>query len=92
MPEKLDLTIPDGAVPGTTNYRVARLGLDFENGSISVDVVGDNLAHKSFQFDNVMPVVAAINTANLTTKSLQRRLLEKLIADGKLTGTISGVP
>jgi len=38
-------------------------------------------------------LLAALNTANLSTKSLQKRVLERLIADGKLPpGAVSGTP
>jgi hypothetical protein len=37
--------------------------------------------------------LSVLNTANLTTKSLEKRLLEVLVNDGKLPpGTVSGTP
>ncbi len=36
--------------------------------------------------------MVALNTANLSIKSPQRRILERLVADGKLTGSIAGTP
>ena len=92
MPEQIDLTQPDGAEPGTPMYRVSALVINVDTGSLVIDVVGANGKHRSFVYTNVGPTIAALNTANLSVKSLQRRILEKLIADGKLSGAISGTP
>lgn len=37
-------------------------------------------------------LMLALNKANLSTKSLHRRILERLVADGHIAGTISGTP
>ncbi len=37
-------------------------------------------------------LMRVLNKANLFTKSLHKRIMEKAVADGKLTGTISGPP
>ena len=37
-------------------------------------------------------MIKQLNTANLTTKSMQKRILEKLSADGFLPGTVQGTP
>jgi hypothetical protein len=36
--------------------------------------------------------IKAINTGNFTTKSMNKRILEKLSADGVLPGTVQGTP
>lgn len=37
-------------------------------------------------------LIVALNTANLSTRSLKRRILERLIQDGHIAGTASGGP
>ena len=37
-------------------------------------------------------MIKQLNTANLTTKSMHKRILEKLSADGVLPGTVTGTP
>lgn len=92
MAEQCDLTIPEGAVAGTTLYRPVALLLDWENARITVSLVGEGGHRKKVVYDGVLTLLKALNTANLSTKSLHKRLLEKLVADGYLVGTISGTP
>ena len=37
-------------------------------------------------------MIKTLNTANLSTKSMHKRILEKLSNDGKLVGTVTGAP
>jgi len=37
-------------------------------------------------------LMVALNKANLTIKSLQKRILEQLTTDGLLLGTVNGTP
>lgn len=37
-------------------------------------------------------MIIALNKANLSVKSLQRRIFEALIADGHLSGSVTGTP
>jgi hypothetical protein len=55
---------------------------------------GDNNEYTSIGYEGTEAtnLMVALNKANLSTKSLHRRIMEKAIADGKLSGTISGVP
>lgn len=78
----------------TADYRVRRLVLDVEAPAIIIQVRGTNGEAKEFSYQGAtaQALLQALNTANLTTKSLQRRILEKLIADGKLVGTVTGTP
>ena len=91
--EQLDLTTPI-TTPSITLYRVNRLALDWPNGVINIALVDENGKETTFEYTNAEAtmLMAALNTANLSIKSLHRRILEKLIADGKLDGTISGTP
>src|SRR5687767_11917853 len=37
-------------------------------------------------------LMVALNKANLSTKSLHKRVLERLVTDGHIAGTIGGTP
>jgi len=87
----------------TTKYHVVRLTLDLDAvasppappGAIRI-TLRDNLGGKSeYGYDGLTAqnFIRLLNTANLTTKSMHKRILEKLEADGKLPpGTIVGAP
>ena len=100
--EELHLTDPV-VVPETvtTKYRVVALTLNLE-AQVSPDGPGqilielrDNLAAKSsysYVGPEAMSLIKFLNTANLSTKSMHKRILEKLAADGLLPGTVVGAP
>jgi len=77
----------------TTTFRVVRIEMDWEAQRIAIDVTG-NSVRRSFLYEGATAatLMASLNTANLSTKSLHRRVLERLVADGKLAGTIDGTP
>ena len=89
--EQVDLTTPK---PSVTSYRGAVLYLDWQNAHIQIGLLGPLGEQASFTYDGeeATNLMIALNTANLTTNSLHKRALNKLIADGKLAGTISGTP
>ena len=91
--ETLDLTTPVQP-PSTTTYRVTVLHLDWPNGVINITLVDNNGVAMTVNYTNAeaTTLMQFLNTANLSVKSLHKRILEKLVADGKLTGTISGTP
>jgi len=104
MSEQFDLTNPDQAVPGTSTYSLVRLDLQFAGGSIGIELRGSNGERKEISLSNspgddvtppgteITDLLIALNKANLSTKSLHKRVMEKLIADGLIDGTISGTP
>lgn len=91
--EQIDLTVPITA-PSTSTYRVIRLILDWPNGEIDITLADENGKTATFGYRNAeaTALMLTLNTANLSVKSLHKRILEKLIADGKLAGTVSGTP
>lgn len=96
MAETLTLTTAE-VIPQitTTDYRVVRLLKDAEQELIVIHVRGTNGERKEFRYeknDGALALIVAINKANLSLKSEQRRILERLIADGKLAGTVTGTP
>ena len=78
----------------TTEYRVVFLLLDWEHASIVIHLRGTNAERKEVRYDgaDATTLMVGLNKANMATKSLHRRILERLVADGKLSGTITGVP
>lgn len=84
---------PDTA--GAEAYRVQSLHLDWAEERIRVWVKtpsGDVDVH-AYRAEEAVMLMRALNKADLSVKSLHRRLLEKLVADEKIpAGTISGEP
>lgn len=93
--ESVTLTTPE-VIPQitTTDYRVTYLQMDWPQASIVIHLLGTNGERKEVRYDGAVAttLMVALNTANLSIKSLHRRILERLIADGKLAGTVNGVP
>lgn len=93
MAELITLTAPV-VPPSVTDYRVTGLILNFGGQKLSVELTGTNgerLTH-NYVGSTAVTLMVSLNKANLATKSLQRRILERLVADGVLAGTISGSP
>jgi hypothetical protein len=92
--EQLDLTTPV-VVPDKTYYRVIKLHLEWDLASIEIVVVGSDAVVQAFGYNGAQAIslMTILNTANLSVKSLQKRVLEKLVADGLLgAGTVTGTP
>lgn len=91
--EQLDLTTPITA-PSTTNYKVTHLAMEWTSGVIDITLADNQGRTQTYTYNGAegQALMLALNTANLSVKSLQRRILEKLVVDGKLIGTISGTP
>ena len=95
MPEQLTLTDPEVTPPKvTTDYRVVFVQKDVEAKRFIVRVRGTNGEVKEFREDDdaAITVIKALNKSNNSVKSEQKRILEKLVADGKLNGTVEGTP
>jgi len=100
MPEALTLTVPEVQPPVTNEtYAIAFLGLyvkPVSHAAVVVHLVGANGERKEVRTDTpaeALALLTALNTANLSVKSLQKRCLEwcagKLAA---LAGTVVGTP
>ena len=106
MSEQIDLTTPDQTHPGTPAYKAVGLWLDWEGGNFYVILAGDNDTRRQETYRDGQDELGnplegstiatdrmrALNKANLSTKSLQKRLMEMVISDGRLEGSISGTP
>jgi hypothetical protein len=101
MAEELILTDPI-VTPDTTKYRVSAFTMDLETvyavtgdpGIVTIKLKDDTGKYSSYQYtgQTAITMIKQLNTANLSTKSLQKRILEKLSADGFLPGTVQGTP
>jgi hypothetical protein len=100
--EKITLATPE-VVPQiqTTDYRPVKIHLDREpEARIFVLFYGTNGERREWRVDDAaraLTLLKALNTANLSLKSLERRCLEQAIADGVFgnpatAGTVTGVP
>ncbi len=92
--EQIDLTTPI-TKPAISYYQVSRLELDWSRATIEIHLIFTPTGEKfitgytGVEATNLMVIM---NKKNFTTTSMQKTLLQKLIADGKLAGTISGSP
>jgi hypothetical protein len=61
---------------------------------MQIDLKDNNNAGHTVSYEGQVAkdYIKFINTANFSTKSLNKRLLEKLSADGQLPGTVVGAP
>lgn len=93
MAELITLSVPI-TTPSITDYRVVQLTLDWTNPAIVIGLRGGNGESQSFQYTGATAttLMQQLNVANLSVKSLHRRIIERLVADGKLAGAISGSP
>ena len=91
--EKLNLTTP---IPASTltDYQVMRLDLNWAGQVLHVDIISNTGKHLGHEYRGATAVnlMVALNKANLSVKSLHKRVLEQLVADGILAGSISGSP
>ncbi len=94
MAEQLDLASPAQAAPGTVTWRPILLHLNWEQKTIKGGFRGDNGEYTSIGYEGTEAtnLMVALNKADLSVKSLHRRIMERAVTDGKLSGTISGAP
>ena len=93
MPEQIILTAPE-TFPSITEWSVAELTIDAEFGVIVAKLksnLGTYAVYRE-QDTDTMAAIRALNTANLSVKSLQRRVLERVHARGFKVGTLTGSP
>lgn len=93
MAEQITLAVPE-TKPVNTSYRVSRLVLDWDGRQIVVQLRGTNGEDKSHHYNGAvaLALMNQLNTANLSTNSLHKRVLQRLTADGVVSGTLSGTP
>lgn len=93
MAEQLDLTTPV-TPPSTNSYQVVRIDLGWEDATINIILKSDIGGYLGFSYigTEATNLMNALNKADLSANSLHKRVINQLVTDGKLTGTISGTP
>jgi hypothetical protein len=95
MAEKVTLTVPLVSSHTISDYEVLGVSVGRDPWRVVIryrDTLGNEFGHEMIGVD-AEPLVKALNTANLSIKSLERRALEKLITDGLIpAGTVTGIP
>lgn len=89
--EQFDPTTP----PSATGYRVEELNLSWRNQHIRIVVKNSNGDKFLAQYSGAtaLTLMNQLNTANLSTLSLHKRILQRMSTDGFLpAGTVTGVP
>lgn len=93
--EQLDLATPQ-AYPATTstvtNWKVDQLLLQWAVAHIQIILLGPTGERYEINYNGAVAtsLMVTLNKANLSVKSLHKRILEYLITDGKIAGTITG--
>src|SRR4051794_37831653 len=97
MGERITLTTPE-VVPQqqTTEYRPVLIHLEREpQPRLYVVFAGSNGERREWRVDEpgrALTLIKALNTANLTTNSLEKRCMTQAIADGVFAGAVTGAP
>jgi len=101
--ETISLTVPE-IIPqiSTSIYKIISLTFDWEQPQILITLRGEHNEIKSFIYGGSNGTTAdklkatnlmiALNKVNLSVKSLQRRVIEQLVLDGLIAGSVSGIP
>lgn len=89
--ESVDIATP------ISKYHVAHLSLQWAGSDSLISITllsSDNRTQISHSYTGVTAetMIKQLNKANLSTKSLQLRIMERLVLDGVIVGTISGAP
>jgi hypothetical protein len=94
MAEKITLTVPFQPNPATaTEFTIDMIVFDWKGAGIHI-TLGQNGVQKTVSYNGAVAttLMNQLNVVNLATKSLHKRCMERLQADGHLSGTISGTP
>lgn len=95
--ERHTLTTPV-TVPATTEYTVRFILLNWEDRLVTVSLTDNRGQAITKQYDRQTTptgesLMVALNKANLATKSLHARVLERLALDGVIgAGAVNGTP
>ena len=91
--EEVTLTTPV-TTPSITAWKVSSLHLDWDNSQITIKLKGSNGEAKfhSYGGATALTMMTALNKADLSFNSLHRRVLNRLILDGVVLGSVTGAP
>lgn len=88
---QINLTERDQAFPGTATYEVAGIEIAYgENPYIGIRLIGENGEIRAFNYTGPEAVVLldALEDSNAPIKNLRKLVLQRLVADGQLAGTV----
>ena len=94
MAEKLDLTSAI-TTPTLTDYRVTSVTFDWDGAQIIIFLRGTNGEQRREMYTGATAtsLMISLNKIDCSVTSLQKRILNRLVSDGKLPGgTVSGTP
>lgn len=94
MAEQIDLTTPVSK-PSTINYHVERLTLDWDAGSLTIQLKGNNgealaVSYGPTSTPTGVSLMTSLNKINLSTRSLNQRIFDRLVLDGIVLGAVTG--
>lgn len=97
MPETLTYTTPQAVAPAANTVRVIGFEMIIEpNPFIRIMLMDDHNRPFDVYYredEGALALILALNKANLSVKSLQKRIMERLLTDQKLAaGSIGGAP
>lgn len=92
--EQVDLTTPYIADPReASSMTVQFLALDWKTSTIQIKIgYGDITQLFTYSGTEARNLMVALNKMDLRTNTLNKRILNKLINDGQISGTVSGTP
>jgi hypothetical protein len=95
--ERITLTVPEVQPQiQTLDYRPITIVLDREpRARILVVFLGTNGERREWRVEDpvrALTLIKALNKADLTTNSLDKRCMTQALADGVFAGTITGTP
>ena len=92
--EQVNLTTPI-TKPPINSYKIDSIVLNVTGATITIVLIDPVSGEKpvfSYYGPTATALMNALNKVDLSVKSLQQRIFERLIAEGKIAGTVSGVP
>ncbi len=91
--EQIDLTAPV-VKADITSYTVDVLTLDWGSKRIHINLLGSNgeVLNHTYEDAEAATLMKQLNKANLSVKSLHKRIMEQLVLDGVINGLVSGTP
>jgi hypothetical protein len=91
--ERISLTTPIPQPAQVVGYTVSALLLKWEpTPQIVVTLRGEDgkYTDQVYEGATATTLMTALNKANLSTRSLNQRIFDRLIADGRIAGTVAG--
>jgi hypothetical protein len=94
MAEQIDLTAPLDPDPRLiSSLQVSRLDLNWEGEELNIILYDSATGWRGnypYTGQEAVDMMTALNKVNLSNRSLKQRIFDRLIADGRLAGTVGG--